>query len=353
MTMPAIAFIGTGTMGQLAHLANYARLRDAGECTIAGVADLKGGLAHAVADKYGIERVYDDVDDLLADPRVDGVVCVQQWPNNYALVRRTLEAGKSVLTEKPMVGRVEEAAELVAIAQERGVQYAVGFMKRYDAGVELAKRLVDGLRASEELGPLQAVDALCNGGDWLHNIEHPVRVDDPTPVPAVVPSYPDACSTPELRATYDYLVNIFSHNINLCHHLLGAQLEPRYALFHGDRGMNSVSTSGDVLVTVRGTTSGAHEWRERTTFTFAQGELAILTPTPMNRQRSAEVTLLCKGSDGWTTTRYHPPVGWAFFRQAQGFVRALAGGEPVRAPGATALWDVAVMQRLIEIAEYV
>ncbi len=209
------------------------------------------------------------------------------------------------------------------------------------------------LRSSDELGPLQAVDALCNGGDWLHNIERPVQVDDPTPLPPLAPTYPDACSTPQARATYDYLVNIFSHNINLCHHLLGAQIEPRYALFHGDKGMNSVSTIGDVLVTVRGTSSGAHEWRERTTLTFAQGELAILTPTPMNRQRSAEITLLRKGPDGWATTRYHPPVGWAFFRQAQGFVRALAGGEPVRAPAATAMWDVAVMQRLIEIAEYV
>jgi predicted dehydrogenase len=264
-----------------------------------------------------------------------------------------LLAGKSVITEKPMVGRVEEAAELVAIAHEQNVLYAVGFMKRYDAGVELAKRLVDELRASEELGLLQAVDALCNGGDWLHNIERSVQVDDPTPLPPLVPMYPDACGTPQRRATYDYLVNIFSHNINLCHHLLGAQLEPRYALFHGDRGMNSVSAHGDVLVTVRGTSSGAHEWRERTTLTFAQGELAILTPTPMNRQRSAEITLLRKGSDGWTTTHYHPPVGWAFFRQAQGFVRALAGSEPLRAPAVKALWDVAVMQRLIEIAEFV
>jgi predicted dehydrogenase len=353
MTKPTLAFIGTGTMGQLAHLANYARLRDAGECEIAGVVDLKRGLAQAVAEKYGVQHVYADVADLLADQQVDGVVCIQQWPNNYALVRQVLEAGKSVLTEKPMVGRADEAQELVALAHEQGVLYAVGFMKRYDAGVELAKRLVDGFRATEELGPLQAVDALCNGGDWLHNVEHAVSVKDPTPVPQPTPTYPDACDTAAKRAAYDYLVNIFSHNINLCHHLLGTQIDPHYALFRGDRGMNSVSTDGDVLVTVRGTSSGAHEWRERTTLTFAMGELVIETPTPMNRQRSAEVSVLRKSADGWTTMRYHPPVGWAFYRQAQGFVRSLADGEPLRAPAETALWDVAVMQRLIEIAEYV
>ncbi len=140
---PRLGFIGVGMMGQLAHLANYAQLRDAGECEIAGVTDLKRGLAQAVAERYGIARVYPSAEQLLTDPEIDGVVCVQQWPNNYPLVKQIVEAGKSVITEKPMVGRLDEARELVQLANERGLLYAVGFMKRYDRGVELAKRLVD------------------------------------------------------------------------------------------------------------------------------------------------------------------------------------------------------------------
>lgn len=352
-TKPVLGFIGTGMMGQLAHLANYAQLRDAGECDIAGVVDLKQGLAKAVAAKYGVARVYANVEELLGDARIDGVVCVQQWPNNYALVKQVLQAGKSVLTEKPMVGRIDEAQELVALAKAQGVHYAVGFMKRFDPGVELAKRLVDDLRASGDLGPLLSVDAICNGGDWLHNIERPLQTDEAVAVPPQAPTYPDACQTVAQKAAYGYLLNIFSHNINLCHHLLGAELQPRYALFHGDRGMTAVSSVEDVMVTVRGMSMPAHEWRERTTLIFAQGELVIKTPTPMNRQRSAEVTLLRKDQGVWTTTTYHAPIGWGFFRQAQGFVHALAGVEPLRAPAETCLWDVQVMQRLIEIAEYI
>jgi predicted dehydrogenase len=349
---PAIAFIGTGMMGQLAHLGNYARLRDAGECEIAGITDLKPQLAEAVAAKYGVSRVYESAEELLRDPTVDAVACIQQWPNNYALAKQVLQAGKSLITEKPMVGRLDEAEELTALAREKGVLYAVGFMKRYDPGVKLARELVGELRAGGEFGALLSVDALCNGGDWLHNIEAAVQVDDPVPLPPLQPTYPDGCRTAQQHVAYGWLLNIFSHNINLCHYLLGGEMEPTHAVFSGDRAMNASLRCGQVMVSVRGAVSQAHEWREWTTLTFERGEIQIKTPTPMNRQRSAEVTVVRQDDRGrWTTTQYHAPVGWAFYLQARGFVRALAGGEPLRAPAEECVWDVRVMQRLIEMAE--
>ena len=350
-TIPVMASIGTGMMGQLAHLANYARLRYEGVCEIAGVTDLNRGLAEAVAAHYRVPRVYASAEELLADPAIDGVACVQQWPNNYALVRQILEAGKSVITEKPMVGRLDEAEELTALAAKQGVHYVVGFMKRYDTGVELAKSLIEEAQASGEMGPLRAVDAVCNGGDWLHNVEAPIRVDDPTPLPPLRPTYPDACRSPEQRAAYDWLLNIFSHTVNLCHFLLGAEMTPASARFHGTRAFAAALSRDDVLVTVRGAGTRAHEWREWTTLIFERGEITIKTPTPMNRQRAAEVSVLRACDGRFATTQHHAPVDWAFFRQARGFVDALAGKEPPRAPAEKCLQDVRVMQRIIEIAE--
>lgn len=351
MSGPVLGFVGAGFMGQTAHLANYARLRDAGRCEIAGVVDLKQRLADAVATAYHLPRTYATVDELLADERIQGVACIQPWPNNYALVKQILEAGKSVITEKPMVGRVDEAEELAELARSRGVLYAVGFMKRYDPGVELAKGLVDDLRRSGELGPLRAVDAICNGGNWRQNEGGHIAVDDPTPVPPPTPSYPDGCRSPEQRQAYGYLVNIFSHNINLCHHLLGAELQPRSAVFRGNSGMISTSVCDDVLVTVRGASSAAHEWREWTTLTFARGEISIKTPVPLNRQQVASVAVLRSQDGRFETINHHPPIAWAFYRQAEGFVQALAGEAPLRSPAETCIWDVRVMSRMIEMAE--
>jgi hypothetical protein len=167
-------------------------------------------------------------------------------------------------------------------------------MKHYDTGVELARKLCEELRDSGELGPLLSIDLLCNGGDWLHNIEAPVQVEDPTPVPSLHPTYPDACQTPQQRAAYDYLLNIFSHTINLCHHLPGAELEPRFAQFHRHHALNACLRSGDVPVSVRGAHSESCKWQEQTMLTFARGQMIITTPMPMNRQQVAQATLVRK-----------------------------------------------------------
>jgi predicted dehydrogenase len=346
-----IASVGTGMMGQLAHIGNYARLRDDGACEIAGVTDLQRSLAEAVAEKYRIPAVYASLDELLADPAVDAVTCIQQWPNNYKLVKQILRAGKSVITEKPMVGRVDEAEELVALAREKGVLYTVGFMKRYDLGVELAKRLIGEAIESGELGELRMVDALCDGGDWLHNVEAPIRSSEPVDLPPLQPTYPDRCQSPLEKAAYDWLLNIFSHNVNLCHHLLGQGMTPESARFHGTKAMVATLDAGDVLVTLRGAMSKSPEWRELTTLTFERGQVRVKTPTPMHRQLSAEVRILKDCGGTMATTTYHAPAGWAFYRQAEGFIQALAGEAPLRTTAEDALQDARVLQRIIEIAE--
>lgn len=125
------------------------------------------------------------------------------------------------------------------------------------------------------------------------------------------------------------------------------------AQFRGDRGMQTLLRSDDVLVTVHGATSASHEWREYTIFNFERGQLVVKTPVPLNRQQSARVYLTQPGERGFVTNEYHAPVDWAFFREAQGFVRALAGNVPLRAPAETCLWDIHVMEQIIDIAEVI
>jgi len=349
---PVIAHVGAGMMGQLAHIANYARLREAGRCTIAGVTDLQADLATAVATRYGIPRVYPSLDDLLADEAVDAVTCIQQWPNNFPLVKQILAAGKSVITEKPMVGRLDEAQELAALAEANGVLYAVGFMKRYDRGVERAKERIAEVTASGELGALVMVDAICNGGDWLFGIEEPIRVPPPEPgtLPPLVPTYPDAVTTGLHRRQYDWLVNIFSHTVNLCHHLLDREMQVQTATFIEARALATTLTAGETLVTIRGGQTTSHEWRESTTLTFERGEVTVRTPIPMRKQASAEVTILRPGRGRFLTEQHHVAPGWAFFQQAEGFVAALVGEAPLRTPASAAVADVRVMQEIIETA---
>src|SRR5713226_7799361 len=175
-----IGFLGTGFMGQLAHLDNYATNP---ECQVVAIAEVRPKLAAAVAAKYGVPRVYTDHCELLADPEVQAVVCSQPFHNNYPLGKQVLQAGRSLITEKPMVTRLDDGQEMVDLARQMGVLYAVGFMKRYDPGVQSARLQIAELIDSGELGPLRLVDAYCFTGDWLQNVGHPVTVEEETKPP--------------------------------------------------------------------------------------------------------------------------------------------------------------------------
>ncbi len=59
-----IGFVGTGFMGQCAHLQNYAQLAE--ECEVVAIAEARPRLAQAVAARYGVDRVYGDHTDMLA-----------------------------------------------------------------------------------------------------------------------------------------------------------------------------------------------------------------------------------------------------------------------------------------------
>src|SRR5437868_2033010 len=68
-----LGFVGCGTMGQLAHLENYARLPNV---ELVAVAEGRPRLAQLVAERYGFRRVYADHRALAGDAEVDAVVSV-------------------------------------------------------------------------------------------------------------------------------------------------------------------------------------------------------------------------------------------------------------------------------------
>lgn len=124
----------------------------------------------------------------------------------------------------------------------------------------------------------------------------------------------------------------------------------RTATFIESRALAATLTAGDTLVTIRGGQTTSHEWRESTTLTFERGEITVRTPIPLRRQASAEVSMLRPGRGRFITEQHHVAPGWAFFRQAEGFVGALRGAMPLRTPASAAVADVRVMQEIMDVA---
>ena len=73
----------------------------------------------ALADEFGAEKVYTDMDAFLADPEIEIVYIATPNLLHYAQTKKALEAGKHVICEKPFCTRASQARELVALAKEK------------------------------------------------------------------------------------------------------------------------------------------------------------------------------------------------------------------------------------------
>lgn len=72
-----------------------------------------------LAAQYGAGKVYTDMDAFLADDRVNFVYIATPNLLHYPQAKKALLAGKNVLLEKPFTARLEQARELVDLAQEK------------------------------------------------------------------------------------------------------------------------------------------------------------------------------------------------------------------------------------------
>lgn len=89
--------------------------------TIAGVTDLDRARVDAVTRYYGL-KAYADNAALFADPEIETVANFTSIGAHYEVTKAAIEAGKHVYSEKPLVARMEQARELFALAESRGLR---------------------------------------------------------------------------------------------------------------------------------------------------------------------------------------------------------------------------------------
>jgi predicted dehydrogenase len=142
------AVVGVGHMGTY-HTLAYAELPDV---DLVGVVDLDGERAQKVAQHYAVS-VFADHRDLIGQADVVSVAVPTE--EHFRVARDLLEAGISVLVEKPMTPTLEEARELFAVARRAGAVLHVGHVERFNGAVQELRRIVDRpiLIESRRLGP--------------------------------------------------------------------------------------------------------------------------------------------------------------------------------------------------------
>lgn len=121
MARVSTAIIGTGFMGRV----HAEQIRRLGFVDIAGVAGINADDAAAFGKAMDIERTTGNYKELLADPSIQAVHVLTPNALHYPMSMEALNAGKAVLCEKPLAVTAKEAANMLKLAEKKGLAHAV------------------------------------------------------------------------------------------------------------------------------------------------------------------------------------------------------------------------------------
>ncbi len=127
-----MAVVGVGYFGQF-HAEKYAKLEGA---ELVGVTDMDGSRAREIARRCRTQPFtrYTDLFD-----KVQAVSIAVPTPFHYSIAKEFLSQGIDVLLEKPISSTLEEADQLIGLAQSKRLILQVGHLERFNgalSGVE-------------------------------------------------------------------------------------------------------------------------------------------------------------------------------------------------------------------------
>jgi predicted dehydrogenase len=201
----------------------------------------------------------------------------------------------------------------------------VGYSKRSDPAVMYARREIDRLKESGELGALTYVRILMPPGDWTAG-GYAGLINGGDPAPRLESDPPPTDMDADLYKEYIKFVNYYIHQVNLMRHLLGAPYRVSYAdpsgvvlAVESREGVPGVIEMGPYR-----TTGG---WQESALVTFEHGYVRIDLRSPLARNRPGRVEIFRDPGEGRpaeTTVPELPPVD-SMQQQAANFVAAVRG----------------------------
>ena len=334
-----IGVIGAGFIAQVAHLYALSRIPEA---RVVALAEPDDGLREAVSRRFKIQSAFCAYQEVLDRSDIEAlVICVPRRAQSH-LVTKALSGARAVLSEKPMAMTLEEATKMVSIAQRSGASWTVGYMKRYDVGVQRFGNLFTSLRASGELGTVVDVEMRDFCGTYGVAAPPHARRSGSRKI-----RYPEAPIAPDsipeaLRGDYEYTLNVASHDINLLRGLFGDDIKPGRFLIRSNSVQRMFFEAGDFWISLVVAPVDIGHWDQRLDVTFERGRLSLVLPSPLARHESATVFLERAGNSQMITVPASEHI-WSFEVQARSFVESVRQGTEMVTSGAACLADIAMI----------
>jgi len=165
-----VAILGAGSIAR-SMCATIRGMRAAGrpvELYAVGSRDLEKAIRFA--REQGVRRAYGSYEELLSDPAVELVYVASPHSHHYEHMKMCIDHGKHILCEKSFTANAAQAAEVLALAKEKGVYVAEAIWTRYMP----ARRIIDDLIAGGAIGePCLLTANLCYTIEQIERIYKP------------------------------------------------------------------------------------------------------------------------------------------------------------------------------------
>lgn len=145
-----IAVVGTGAIAQLAHLPVLTKMRGV---EVVALCDIDRAKARTLADRFGIEDVFTDIEDILEYDEIDAMVVSTPNHVHEPHVLAGIAAGVDVLCERPLSLTAKGVERILTAAERADRKVLVGNNHRFRSDVQALDRYLHG----GELGKLTGV----------------------------------------------------------------------------------------------------------------------------------------------------------------------------------------------------
>ena len=134
-----VAAVGCGGIGRQHQLGYLHALR----AELVAVCDIDEPKAKARAEELGVANWYPSIQEMVANEACNAIDVVTADYLHFEPVMECLEAGKHALCEKPLSLSIDEAEQMVAKAEEKGVHLAIDYNRRFAPGYAKAREWFD------------------------------------------------------------------------------------------------------------------------------------------------------------------------------------------------------------------
>jgi predicted dehydrogenase len=320
---------------------------------VVGLCDIVPANAAAVGRRFGVDQLFSDWRELLAQP-LDAVLVLTSG-SHAEIAIEAARRGIHVMVEKPMCFSTSEGRQMVDAADRGGVTLMVAYNKRYDPAY---LRFCEEVHALDDIRLLRVTTFESPFQPYVahYPLEAPAR--PPAAVAAKLTAEADAAVTEALGDAGDFerrnyrwvLLDTLVHELNGVRGVLGEPDRLDYADLR-EGSLTVMLDFGGVPVAIHWIDlPGMARYKMEFAAYSPARRLTLSFPSPFLRNEPTLLEIEDGDATGprSSTTQQITSFESPFKRELLAFHSAITTGAPVATPGSDGLRDIALCERIIE-----